>query len=914
MAEEGAPQAEAVVSPRKVMRWQVIQASMQKDPGASSWTNVISSAKSAAAMARAAQEAAQMPPSIAELQKQQQQQQRQQQRAMKSAMLAAVAASPPRTQPRLVQQPPPGMPSGVQHLSDEVDLGSPLSAPPPQLGQAPTALPVLSSSAQPSPSCAVHHHQPQHHQLSPSAAGGVPPGPSAFDARLASLASMAQPPAQRVTAAPSGVAGSPPPGYAPHQGYGALAQQPPHYSQPLIGGPLGEFESDAQWKWAFKALEQRNRELLAENEAMKQRVFELSELSNRAAEALKSAVAAAEAKGYAAGAEGQRVGGGGGRGGGRGGGGGGPPHGRSSHSRRAAHVGFHDRSALEGEAGGSEGPSPRHHHHQQQQEEEAGVGRTRLPKIGIVRSASEGHELPQAPAGDMRLPRVSAAPGAASGVPRRRAPVASQRGGGGKFDFYTPPGMGSQRKHVGPSSRQLAWEYAQRSVPKPRQKSPRRLSDGEGGQGQGQPPQKGEAVVFMDDETVDFEGFLTAAAETSDRNLSDEELRARFDELHPDPSLGGKIHLQDYRLTLLFESLSKQCAKVLDLFRAMDTDESNSIDRREFRNGLKKLGFEYSDADIDIVFTHLDSDGGGSIDFVELNQKLRPKTCRMQVHKLRTSVELRRGASKQIALGGKRKKLQRGPNAPPIADQLQAILKANYLKVLDVFKMYDTNDDGTVDAREFADGLTALGYDAPREEFEELFREFDVDGSGSLDYYELHKQLRAGRRPTKRGAAARRRGQGGGGTPASSPRAKQSADADEAPSKVAGGEGKAKEPPPVQPAPLPAPGGAQQAEGGDGGGGAEPAKAEEASGEAKEAADGAKPSEPQVERPGSAGEADPPAAQEGAGGEAGEGGGEAGGGGGEGDAGAEAAADQEEAAKPEAEAEVAAEVAGAAEE
>ena len=350
MAEEGAPQAEAVVSPRRVMRWQVIQASMQKDPGASSWTNVISSAKSAAAMARAAQEAAQMPPSIAELQKQQQQQQRQQQRAMKSAMLAAVAASPPRTQPRLVQQPPPGMPSGVQHLSDEVDLGSPLSAPPPQLGQAPTALPVLSSSAQPSPSCAVHHHQPQHHQLSPSAAGGVPPGPSAFDARLASLASMAQPPAQRVTAAPSGVAGSPPPGYAPHQGYGALAQQPPHYSQPLIGGPLGEFESDAQWKWAFKALEQRNRELLAENEAMKQRVFELSELSNRAAEALKSAVAAAEAKGYAAGAEGQRVGGGGGRGRQRRRGGG-PPHGRSSHSRRAAHVGFHDRSALEGEAG-----------------------------------------------------------------------------------------------------------------------------------------------------------------------------------------------------------------------------------------------------------------------------------------------------------------------------------------------------------------------------------------------------------------------------------------------------------------------------------------------------------------------------------------------------------------------------------
>ena len=225
--------------------------------------------------------------------------------------------------------------------------------------------------------------------------------------------------------------------------------------------------------------------------------------------------------------------------------------------------------------------------------------------------------------------------------------------------------------------------------------------------------------------------------------------------------------------------------------------------------------------------------------------------------------------------------------------------------------MYDTNDDGTVDAREFADGLTALGYDAPREEFEELFREFDVDGSGSLDYYELHKQLRAGRRPTKRGAAARRRGQGGR-HPSEQPESQAVGRCRRGSKQGGGRRGQGKGAASRAASASTRARGSAAGRRGDGGGGAEPAKAEEASGEAKEAADGAKPSEPQVERPGSAGEADPPAAQEGAGGEAGEGGGEAGGGGGEGDAGAEAAADQEEAAKPEAEAEVAAEVAGAA--
>ena len=52
----------------------------------------------------------------------------------------------------------------------------------------------------------------------------------------------------------------------------------------------------------------------------------------------------------------------------------------------------------------------------------------------------------------------------------------------------------------------------------------------------------------------------------------------------------------------------------------------------------------FSAADIDLVFSHLDADGSGEIDYVELNSKLRPKTCRTQVHKLRTSVSLRRGA------------------------------------------------------------------------------------------------------------------------------------------------------------------------------------------------------------------------------------------------------------------------------
>ena len=75
------------------------------------------------------------------------------------------------------------------------------------------------------------------------------------------------------------------------------------------------------------------------------------------------------------------------------------------------------------------------------------------------------------------------------------------------------------------------------------------------------------------------------------------------------------------------------------------------------------------------------------VDYIELNAKLRPKTCRTQAHKLRTSVELRRGGGKMIALRGRKKIDAKGGDTESVAEQLREILRSNFLKVFDVFKM-----------------------------------------------------------------------------------------------------------------------------------------------------------------------------------------------------------------------------------
>ena len=62
----------------------------------------------------------------------------------------------------------------------------------------------------------------------------------------------------------------------------------------VVSSSLGtsEREVESHWKWAFKALEQRNRELSSENEVLQQKVKDLEEATTSALSALSELIAA----------------------------------------------------------------------------------------------------------------------------------------------------------------------------------------------------------------------------------------------------------------------------------------------------------------------------------------------------------------------------------------------------------------------------------------------------------------------------------------------------------------------------------------------------------------------------------------------------------------------------------------------
>ena len=82
---------------------------------------------------------------------------------------------------------------------------------------------------------------------------------------------------------------------------------------------------------------------------------------------------------------------------------------------------------------------------------------------------------------------------------------------------------------------------------------------------------------------------------------------------------------------------------------------------------------------------------------------------------------------------------------PPDAQPLIALLLEHRLRVIDIFRQLDGDEDGIITPREFAKGVRSLGHEVPMAQISALFSQMDVNGDGTLDYNELHRMLRVGK-------------------------------------------------------------------------------------------------------------------------------------------------------------------------
>jgi Ca2+-binding EF-hand superfamily protein len=74
--------------------------------------------------------------------------------------------------------------------------------------------------------------------------------------------------------------------------------------------------------------------------------------------------------------------------------------------------------------------------------------------------------------------------------------------------------------------------------------------------------------------------------------------------------------------------------------------------------------------------------------------------------------------------------------------RLRKLVASSWSRVRDVFATWDENGDGRISKPEWIRVLSGLRLSVSRDEASAFFDELDVDGSGSLEYNELHKALR----------------------------------------------------------------------------------------------------------------------------------------------------------------------------
>ena len=200
------------------------------------------------------------------------------------------------------------------------------------------------------------------------------------------------------------------------------------------------------------------------------------------------------------------------------------------------------------------------------------------------------------------------------------------------------------------------------------------------------------------------------------------ELAYRFQEL--DPAMIGHVSVGDYVQDSLKEVLRQSSSNASEMFSSLDEGQEGDISAKEFRRAVRTLGFQMTSAELNGVLATLSVlCKPGHVPYLEIQRILCNYVAQPD--------NLGRGFDATHAKG----------NAE-VVDQLREQLSFNRARIIDVFLTWDEDNSGSIDSKEFWLALRSLGMEVPRHAANELFDQFDADGSGEIDFRELNAQLR----------------------------------------------------------------------------------------------------------------------------------------------------------------------------
>lgn len=163
------------------------------------------------------------------------------------------------------------------------------------------------------------------------------------------------------------------------------------------------------------------------------------------------------------------------------------------------------------------------------------------------------------------------------------------------------------------------------------------------------------------------------------------------------------------------------------IFKHFDLEGFGTIQPAQFKKALETLGCVFTENEIEALFRRFDANGNGKVDYIEF-----------------ASFVARKGSGNN-------------PNVNPVfgvtreppgqvLDKILVVLKARGAHGIRglgiVFRRVDNSGDRKLDRNEFQWGLKENGHVLSPSEFERIFKYFDKNNDGKIDYDEFLRAIR----------------------------------------------------------------------------------------------------------------------------------------------------------------------------
>ena len=182
---------------------------------------------------------------------------------------------------------------------------------------------------------------------------------------------------------------------------------------------------------------------------------------------------------------------------------------------------------------------------------------------------------------------------------------------------------------------------------------------------------------------------------------------------------------------------------MLNLFKTMDTDNSNALTKQELKAGFAKGGAKLTDDNLEKMFLFLDKDDSGTISYEEFREYIlmKKKKSKEVGNGKKPNGPTTKVSTKPKEMYTEKKANSASTKEPENVDRYQQ-------KLRNLWSTMDTDKSGTISKTELQVGLSRGGVKLSNQVAEKMFKHMDKDESGTITFDEFVIYMTAKKKAT----------------------------------------------------------------------------------------------------------------------------------------------------------------------